>query len=430
MSTLAENIKYVDESLDVGFKEFNTFMDNNVYSVRKDIEDTIFSYTQMALDKLRNITGQIRDTLNAIAAIPAKIARELQAILDRIMNELLNFDFGGWANYVVGELKLISDLGVKNFLMSATAAGSVVLCANLDVLQDLTSGWKMDESILAGLLYELSLDWMNRICKDIDPLHEINMPNYEKIENTYPYPGIEYKPDETLGTWSGIAGGFFDAENGSRSPDTELKTNVDVYKDLQTKSVAQIQEEIGTIETLEQKEYYCEIFDGLAEDFSKERMTKRNGSYSEMELKLLELRGDMNRTSPGSVERVSNANNLSNAKDVLGSFIKNLKDVDLDKIQRHKYNDVEKSIIDKLKLVQVYSNTPDFKLRKHGKGSFSDYDFKPILDLFTEEEKSYFEKAPRDNRVFRYNTLHPTTELFIKQGAYYSRKNNIELAGV
>lgn len=430
MSTLAESIKYVDDSLDVGFKEFNSFMDNNVYSVRKDIEDTIFGYTQMALDKLKSITGQIRDTLNAIAAIPAKIARELQAILDRVMNELLSFDFGGWANYVLGELKLISDLGVKEFFMSATAAGSVILCANMDVLKDLASGWKVAESILEGLILSLSLDWMNRVCKDFSIKEENNMTNYEKIENVYPYPGVTYKPDDVISSWTGIAGGFFDASNGYRDPSVELKSEAKVRSDIKSEKTAfQIQEELGIIETLEQKKYYCDMFDEIASDYEKERNKKRKGGYSKEELKVLELRGDMYRVIPGSRKRISQANNLDTAKDVLGSFIKNLKDVDLEKVPKHKLNDIEKKMLDKMKVIQLFSRGCDFTLRTHTKGSFSDYDFDYIFDLFDEEEKEYILNSPRDNRVYRYNGLHPTSEMFITEGVYYARKNNTAMAG-
>lgn len=434
MSTLANSIEWVDDSLDVGFKELNTFLDNNVYSVRKDIEDTIFGYAFGALDTLKNITNQIKDTIRAIAAIPQKIANEIQKIIDRVMNELLNFDFiNGWVRSVATELKLISQEGVKAFLMGATAAGSVVLCANMDILKDLIEGWTVPEHILEGLFMGLSLDWMNRICKDISHQEEMRMSNKEKMESVYPWGGIQADNNNVVTMFGGIVSGFFDASNGYRDPKVELKDKNFFKTSIEgKKSIFEIQKEMGDIETIEQKETYMCYLNEIEQDYYNERTKKRtlNTTIPQKEMRLLELRGDLSRTNPISRERLMQKSNYNNVHDVLGSFIKNLKDIDLNAVHTHKLSQTEKDILIKLKSLQSISKEVDFLTRKHGKDQFADYDFTDTLSIFTDSEIQYMCSLPPHEFTMRYNSLHPTAEMFIQDNVYYTRKNDDNPVGI
>lgn len=413
MTTLVNSFEYLDNFLDVGFKEVNHVVDNKVYSIRKDLENSFLNFTMPYLNKLQDLMGKVTSTINKVKGMADKIKNELQKIFDKVMKMINDLPFKGWAKDVKSWLSLIDDVGVQDFLIRELSIGNLVLCSNLDTLQDILDGYDVDQFVIEGLFMGLSLDWANRTCKDFSREQEERMSNKELIEGMIPYAGIEIDNSSVFQDFAGLFNGYYNNRSSTDSSNKPLPKSKGWFEDnLKNKSVSDILDEISIDLDREYKDEYMDILTELAPDF-KGNTLRNTTPYTDVELKTLELRGRLSKVDPYKREDIIKESNKLNSADAFGSYLKNLGEIDFSKVPRHSLTNEQKGIMDKIAMLQGLTNNVEFRSRKHGYNTFTNFDFSPIREFFTEEEIEVMAKVPVPDMSHRYNNLSVTTEYFI-----------------
>lgn len=144
--------------------------------------------------------------------------------------------------------------------------------------------------------------------------------------------------------------------------------------------------------------------------------------YSEISAEyanILKLKAEVSKASPINKEKKEDLGLTSHAETALGSLLKRVEDFDLDSINKHSLDELEKSILDKIAVTkEALSKNQDFKSRKEGTGNFDTFNFDEVLPEFTEEElKTMNSFKGEDNGEYegsRFNGMHPTTQILLE----------------
>lgn len=137
----------------------------------------------------------------------------------------------------------------------------------------------------------------------------------------------------------------------------------------------------------------------------------------------MDTRAELINTPLISEERIEKANNYVNLNDALGSIALNLKGIDIKEINTYTLSEAEKTLLTKLEEFKIsVEQNQDIQTRTHEQGSFTDFNFSTILPEPTPEEQQYLETLKGLEESYRYNGLHPTTEVFTEPTMPYSTR--------
>lgn len=403
MAILANDFESLDKQFEIGIRDFREMSQQTTYNLRKEITDSILGFNIGNFGTIGELTGRVTDIVRGIMTLSRNVVNQLKSIMDLAINSILKSPFAKYVGIALGVLQSLDDVGVKKFFARELSMGSFAMCANLDTLENLTSGYPVPQNVLDGLVLSLLLEWMNRICKPFSAEEEAMATNRERLEMVSPYPGIELDHNNVMDELKGAMSGYFN------NVPTRLR-DIGFTEDQILESV--------------KDNTFSNVFKVVEEN--------KNPTLKREVLGVLGLGGDdpaftdaINQLeSIGNYPRdvVIKNTNLPRAKDSLGSYIKNLYQVDLSKVQTHSFSDLERDIFVKLVGLQQLSIESEFKTRGHNNNAFIDYDFDEVAKVFTDEEVRYLTSQPPSVNSWRHNGIHPTTEVFIEDHMPSARK--------
>lgn len=434
MSISANTYDSLDKSLDVGIEEFTNLTTNKVYNFMNEIESGLFGTISGYMNKLSAMTGRIKSTAEKLLSLPGRIMNSIKGMIDNILNRILGSSIFGFAKDILGLLRSLDENGLKGFLVNELGMGNMTLCNNLGTFQDLMDGIFVHDAIRDGLFLGLAIDWANRICKPYTKKQESVATNRERLEMTSGgYKGIDLKPNSIMNDFKGMMSGFYNSVpklgRSTFSMGDQRLLNFMGEEDLEG-----IDDVVGDLLTGTEKEILIRktnmvmpsvvpttgiIIPSLAEQMKLQTKPTLSRVARHIEKKEEYTRED-----------IKNARVHPYARDAFGSFMKNLLTFDLGQIPRHAYLDRDDHYLYVLTALQENAKVPDFSSRKHTGGDFHTYDFDYLLDIIDEQTYYELKEHPVDERVYSYNGLHPTTNLFINDNIPYKKvKTDVQAGG-
>lgn len=437
MSILANTYDSLDKSLDVGIEEFSNITTNKVYTFMNDIESGLFGSITGYMNKLSAMTGRIKNTAEKLLSLPGRIMNSIKSMIDNILNRILGSSIFGFAKDILGLLQSLDQNGLKGFLINELGLGNATLCNNLGTFQDLMDGIFVHDAVRDGLFLGLAIDWANRVCKPYTKGQESRANNRERLEMLNGgYKGIELTPNTIMSDFKGLMSGFYNSVpklgRSSFSMGDKRLMNSIIEGDTDA-----LDEVVGDLLTDTEKE----ILVRKTETVGKEK-GKVTNSYALAIPSLADQRKVLVKPSTSEIARhikakdsftkedIMRARVHPYAKDALGSFVKNLLVFDLNTIPKHAYLDRDDFYLWHLEAIQKKARVSDFSSRRHTGGDFFTYDFDYLLDYIDKGTEEEFKDYPVDERVYSYNGLHPTTNLFINDNIPYQKvKSDVRAGG-
>lgn len=420
MAILADTYKSLSKETDIGIKTFTQEFQNRVYTISDDFMENFLGFNLSQLPNLNTLTGQLSGILNDIVNLPMKIVSDLQNALNNVINGLLGMPYVGYSLDLLNNLKDIDEQGLKTYIAASTQVGSFSMCGNLDVIKGMINGYQIPQPIIEGMFLTVTLDWMNRVCKPTTPEQERNMNNYQRLETTNPYRGIEYNHENLVDTFIGTSSAYLNNLPSNYTGRTASYTEKDeIIKRGSSNDYKSYVDELRTVVTPSIKR---DVMDVLDEEIVRKEKTKEidEGYYN-----LLNSRGLTGTLPSHNRTMVMKASNLGRSQDALGSFLKGLGERDLTKVHPHMLkNKTKEDILIKLFSVKGLTTTVDYLARSHGYRQFEGYRFDEVFEIFTPEEIEFIKASPAHQDSHKWNGLNTTTETFIKPNIKNNKKHS------
>lgn len=406
MAISANSFNFLDKDLEVGLKELTSIVDNKVYSIRQDIEDSILDFNNNILGPLRDIVGKVTSTIDMVKTTTEKVINTITTAINKTVGTLIDTVENSYIKKTLDQLIDLDRKGVEDFLRVSSSAGSMVFCYNLDTLTNLLNGYEIPQNILDGLIASLSIDWLNRQCKSMSPEEEYYSSNKENMNHVYTYDGVQLDKNNYLDMFSDAMFGYYYNDTMLKEP----KINKEV--DFEKMTEDEIVDSFGKSgDPIKKKNFLDDL-----EKQVPNNDPKATRKFIDVKVRILEL---------PSYERdvVIRTNNLPRSKDMLGSVIKNLQDIDLYSVTTSRYTEREKKIWEKLHFLKGVTKSVEFTSRNHNAGQFQNFNFEDTLSIFDEEDKNYFLASRKETKyAHRYQGLHPTTEVFLDDSIHRAKK--------
>lgn len=417
MAILADTYKALDKEFDVGYHYFTREFQPKVYSIADDIKNTILDFNFDKIKDLDKITGQLSSMLNDIKNLPVKIIDQMKSVMNKVVDDLLDLPFVGFARDVLDDLKSLDNEGLRSFVGLTASVGGFAMCGNLDVFQGLLNGFEIPQSVLEGMFLTVTLDWMDRVCKSSTPEQEANMDNYQRLETTNPYGGIETDTTTIVKDFIGTSGAYL-----RNLPDK-------IFKQLSTFSNdSLVIEKAGS----DDYKYYVRDLQEIITPSLKEQTldiidNELDRKYKANELdkayyNLLNSRGMVGSLPGHNRTMVMKSNNLGRSQDALGFVLKKLGQIDLGDVSDHMLDEEETRIYHRLFEVKGITSTVDYLSRTFAYRQFEGYRFDEVFSVFENEELEYLSKADAHPDSHRWNGMSTTAEIFIDPKVKYKKK--------
>lgn len=405
MSTLTNTYETLDKKLETGIIELREISVGKVHTMMTELENKFLGLDFSALSKLRDMANKVGNLVDLVMGAPKRIIDAVTKIINDVVNRIMGSKIAGWIGDLFGMLKNLSEKGVKDFLLGELGSGNLGMCDNSDVLQAYLNGIYIPENIMQGIFADLALSWGNRVCKNATRSQEQSSSNRDVLDLLSPYGGSETTRESVFGDFTSIASGYYEYAkdlfkfravtfSGVNYLETIYKTDIEKFREAVIDIPLSKDEKLAIV---------TNALDNPDPDNEPEDALQR----------LLDAREIILELPTYSRSEVIKATNLPRAKDALGTFFKNMSEIDFDRVSQAGMIAEEKEILKKLRTLQKSTNIVDFKARGTTSGSFHNYDFTEVLSIFTPEEVDYIRSQPIDLRTHRYNNMHPTAEVFI-----------------
>lgn len=403
MSISSQRFRFLDKETNVGTTDFLSLSDNSVYTAAVEGAETVADAIKEGESVLSAMEESISDLMDKVNNASTAIMQKIKDALDMAIDKIMNMKLPGFVTKILDSLKGLDLGGVKGFFKDLLRVGSTFLCNNLDFLKSFMLGYSLTENILSGLLIGLVLSWLDRYCKGFSKQEVLAATSKGKLGMLFKNGGITLTPETVLGKFSNA---YADLVRLSKpyTPNLPYSTTDFITKVLSGEGKDAIRNLRGAeISSGKRKEYIS---------FLETNLSNYPPNTSEY-LTILNARADLINTPLIAEERIEKANNYVNLNDALGSIALNLKDIDTRDINTYTLNETEKTLLVKLEeFKQTVEASSDIQTRDHEQGSFSDFNFNNILPTPTEEEIVYLDSLEGLEESYRYNGLHPTTEVF------------------
>lgn len=416
MALAAVRHKFLDGETNIGTSDLRNLVDNAVYTAAVDVEKLMIKASDQLDSALTALNGKLRDVKDMVTDMSKNIASKISATMDKVVNSLLAIELPPFVTKALDKLKGLNLGGVKSFLKDVLSIGSSFLCSNLDLLKNFMLGYSIGRNILSGLLLGLTLSWADKFCKGFSGDESAGASNKGLLGQLIDGTPLKVTKDNVVNSFMGTVTSVAKGAAGLILP-AALPVDTLITKVRNGESVAGIMTDLSKSELGydDKKTYIQSLGNSLA------GLAPTSQEYKD----ILQLRGDISNLPIVSYERQELVNVTSNAKDTLGSLALSLKEFNPASINLNLVSSDKRSIVEKLKTFQTnVSNDFDLKTRDHSEGSFSSYDFSRTLPPFTADELEIMSKASVPEETFRYNGLHPTTMVFIEEGAVSTGKQN------
>ena len=413
MAISSQRFQFLDRETNVGTSDFLSLTDNSVYTAVMDSADTVANSIREGNSVLSTMEESISDLMDKVSNASNSIMQKIKDALNAAIDKIMNMKLPKFISKILDSVKELDLGGVKAFFKDLLRVGSAFLCNNLDFLKSFMLGYSLTENILSGLLIGLLLSWLDRYCKGFTKQEVLAASNKGKLGMLFGNDGVTLTAETVLGKFSNA---YADLVRFSRPYTPNLPYNTaefltEILSGRGKEGVYNLRN--AEITSKQRKEYLA---------FLEQNVSMYQPNTPEYNA-ILNTRAELINTPLISEERIEKANNYVNLNDALGSIALNLKGIDIKEINTYTLSETEKTLLTKLEEFKLsVENNQDIQTRTHEQGSFTDFNFSTILPEPTPEEQQYLETLKGLEESYRYNGLHPTTEVFTESTMPYSTR--------
>ncbi len=413
MAISSQRFQFLDRETNVGTSDFLSLSDNSVYTAVLDTADTVANSIRDGNSVLSTMEESISDLMDKVSNASSSIMQKIKDALNAAIDKIMNMKLPSFISKILDSVKSLDLGGVKAFFKDLLRVGSAFLCNNLDFLKSFMLGYSLTENILSGLLIGLLLSWLDRYCKGFTKQEVLAASNKGKLGMLFSNDGVTLTPETVLGKFSNA---YADLVRYSRpyTPNLPYGTHEFLNEILSGRGKEGVYNlRNAEISSKQRKEYLT---------FLEQNVSLYQPNTPEYNA-ILDTRAELINTPLISEERIEKANNYVNLNDALGSIALNLKGIDIKEINTYTLSETEKTLLTKLEEFKIsVEQNQDIQTRTHEQGSFTDFNFNTILPEPTPEEQQYLETLKGLEESYRYNGLHPTTEVFTEPSMPYSTR--------
>ena len=413
MTISSQRFQFLDRETNIGTTDFLSLTDNSVYTAVMDSAETVADSIREGNSVLGTMEESISDLMDKVSNASNSVMQKIKDALNAAIDKIMNMKLPGFISKILDSVKELDLGGVKAFFKDLLRVGSAFLCNNLDFLKSFMLGYSLTENILSGLLIGLLLSWLDRYCKGFTKQEVLAASNKSKLGMLFGNDGVTLTTDTVLGKFSNA---YADLVRFSRPYTANLPYSTAEF--LTETLSGRGKESVNTLRNSEitskqRREYLTYLEQNV--DYYQPNTVEYN--------RILDARAQLMNTPLISEARIERANNYVNLNDALGSIALNLKGIDVRDINTYTLTEAEQSLLLKLEAFKLtVENNQDIQTRNHEQGSFSDFDFTTILPEPTPEELAYLDTLKGLEESYRYNGLHPTTEVFTESTMPYSTR--------
>lgn len=407
MAIAAQRFKYLDKETNLPTFEFTALTNNEVYNNVETAVSTAMGAAKDAGDLLKKVSSSVQELQSMLANASKEVMSELSSALNQAMAMIEKLELPDFVKDIFSSLKKLDLNGVKDFVKDLFKVGAAFLCNNLDFLKMFMLGYAINPNILAGLLVGLLGSWLNRFCKSFSKEEMDASTPLGKVEKLIPPMGVSLTPDNAMDKFSSLY-----TDHIQQSSPLNLSVNPPSHMDFMTGvregDTANLMKQLRSseISTAEKKSFLSTITSAISNE----------PGTSPMYQTLLDAKAQVEKLPFVSTERRTNAIKFSNLSDQLGSFAKNIQNVDLIKVNTFNMTDLEKSLNSKLNdFKNSIGSNPEISTRSMNSGSFKTLDFSSILPSVSAEETNYMSSKPNISTAHRIHDMHPTTSVFLDE---------------
>ena len=397
MSISAQRFKFLDNETNIPIQDFTKIVDNSVYNIN-DITDTAISELQNNSEILNTLQTNLNELENIINN--NDITNTLKDSLDSALNSLSNIDFPDVVKNIFSSLKELDLQGVKDFFKDILKIGATILCNNLDFLKNFLLGISINKNILSGLLIALLLSWLDRFCKEFTQEEQKNTSNKDIIFTMFPTNAIKIDSESAFSKFTNLYADYLKA-----SSPLNLLTPLNTTDFLNNVTSGNISTALSNLRNSEitssEKDNYLNILNTNLNSYSVNSPEYNN---------ILKAKGELIKLPLISIERRDRNIRYSNLSDQLGSYLKQISNIDINSITTFNFSSIEQSLFNKMKELKDIANNSFITARPER--SFDDFNFDSILPNLTTNEKNYLENLKYKSEAYKNSGIHSTTEIF------------------
>jgi len=404
MAIAAQRFQFLNRETNVPTIDFTELSDNQVYNLNvPELESSlnIGEKTEVLVAKLGESLTELKEMVESGVNAAAE---GLQKALNEVMSALESLDLPGIVKDIFASLKALDLSGVRDFFRDMLKIGQSFLCNNLDFLKLFMLGFSLNKNILSGLVIALLLSWLDRFCKGFSKEDVDNSSPIERLEMLTKPKGILVNTTNALNKFTSSVASFKIAGQPLFIPQP-----IDIASGINSAIVNNINPFIENIRNAELS-YDMKVDYSRAVDLELNRHVPSSQAYKN----LLTLRAEINNVPTISEARRERDLNYAYVNDELGSFSRNLIDVDLSAINTFSLTPIQKQLHETMKRYQTHlSNDSDFMNRNMNTGSYDTYNFDGFFNSLSLEETAYLLQSKPSETSHRLHQIHPTSQVFL-----------------
>lgn len=405
MAIAAQRFNFLDKDTNISISDFTKLSDNAIYNTVDQLAETALESAKDLEPALKTLQGGLSELSSMVENSFDEVGDTLKEALNSAMDTISNMELPDVVNDIFDSLKKLDFDGLKGFFKDLLRIGSIFLCNNLDFLKLFMLGFSLNKNILSGLLIALLLSWLDRYCKEFTKEEIARSNNRDKIDLMFPPKGVKVTNDNAFDLFTGYYSDYLKntAPFSLPTPLTPANFIANVVSGDITNSILNLKN--SEISSSSKDVYLNSIVYNLA------NYPVGSPEYNN----LLIAKGKLLNTAFINDTRRNNNLNFEFLSDKLGSFAKNLVNVEIKPLTLFNVTEVQKSLFDKLnQLKSNASNNSNLLTRSNNTGSFNDFDFNSILPSLSQEEKDYILNNSKETDSHRLYDLHPTSTVLLE----------------
>lgn len=405
MAIAAQRFNFLDKDTNIAISDFTKVTDNSIYNTIDQLPETALGTNKDLEPALVALQGGLADLRSMVENSFNDVSKPLKDALDSAVDTISNMDLPNAVENIFISLKTLDSNGLKNFLKDMLHIGSTFLCNNLDFLKLFMLGYALNKNILSGLLTALLLSWLDRYCKEFTKEEIAKSNNRDKIDMMFPPKGVNVNSDNAFSLFTNYYSDYLKAKQPYNVP-TPLDTNTfinNVVNGDVTNSVLNLKN--SEITSADRDIYLNSINTNL------NNYPVTSPGYNN----LLQAKGQLLNTAFINDNRRNNNIKYEFLSDKLGSYSKNLANVEIKPLNLFNVTDLQNSLFNKLTQLKANaSNNSNLLTRNNNTGSYADFNFDSVLPPLSQDEKNYVLNNSSETDSHRLYDLHPTSTVLME----------------
>ena len=359
-----------------------------------------FSILTKAIEFTDNVLNTIEDLEKKALAT---ISKALDAVIDGILaaGAAISKGIKNMLNKITG---LLPD-GVKQFLKDVLSIGKIFLCNNINLTIKLSKGYKIDFSILKGVVGGLLLAWLDKQCQEFNQNEMPRFTNTMLVKTLAKVGELDIKPKTATETYRALMHGEYKANLTIIPRKQNLGTPYNIVYDIRTTGLDQttrLNISEGELTKAEKQPWLDEIDSQLL------LATPGSVEYNN----LLDARAEFIKAPAISKERALKASEEEHLEDTIAEFINEYTPSLTDNISLHGLPPEEIAIMRKMDdFVMTTKNDPAFKARAKSNIGYKGFQFD--FPAFTIEEQQLIQQTEDMAYILYFEGLETSTEVYL-----------------